>query len=147
MDCNTQPLADGTEPLTDGKRQKVRSAWISFAGRIAAQLIGAVATVGLGVVVLGPRMPAAAAQVTSASPQPDVLVAKPVRTQHGTVIVLVPLNRYNEVTTETVERVSQVLATELSQAVNDEVDLALGSDPSEPSARGQTPRWAAANAH
>jgi hypothetical protein len=34
------------------KKDKVRSAWISFAGRIAAQLVGAVATVGLGVVML-----------------------------------------------------------------------------------------------
>jgi hypothetical protein len=135
MDCNTQPLMDATQPLTDGKRQKLRSAWISFAGRIAAQLIGAVATVGLGVVVFSNRMPTAAAQVTPASSQQDVLVARPVRTQHGTVIVLVPLNRYNEVTTETVERLSRVLATELSQTVNeDEAQL-------------ETPRWAAANAH
>ena len=35
------------------KKAKIRSAWISFAGRIAAQIIGAVATVALGVVVLG----------------------------------------------------------------------------------------------
>ena len=35
------------------KRDKIRSAWISFAGRIVAQLIGAIATVTLGVVVLG----------------------------------------------------------------------------------------------
>jgi hypothetical protein len=34
------------------KRDKVRSAWISFAGRIAAQLVGAIATVVLGVIVL-----------------------------------------------------------------------------------------------
>ena len=34
------------------KRDKVRSAWISFAGRIVAQLVGAIATVALGVMVL-----------------------------------------------------------------------------------------------
>ena len=34
------------------KRDKVRSAWISFAGRIAAQLVGAIATVFLGLLVL-----------------------------------------------------------------------------------------------
>jgi len=33
-------------------RDKVRSAWISFVGRIIAQLVGAVATVVLGVMVL-----------------------------------------------------------------------------------------------
>jgi hypothetical protein len=34
------------------KQDKVRSAWISFAGRIVAQLVGAIATVALGVMVL-----------------------------------------------------------------------------------------------
>ena len=34
------------------KKDKVRSAWISFTGRIVAQLVGAIATVALGVMVL-----------------------------------------------------------------------------------------------
>ena len=34
------------------KKDKVRSAWISFLGRIVAQLVGAIATVALGVTVL-----------------------------------------------------------------------------------------------
>ena len=34
------------------KKDKVRSAWISFVGRILAQLVGAAATVALGVLVL-----------------------------------------------------------------------------------------------
>ena len=34
------------------KKDKVRSAWISFAGRIVAQMVGAIATVALGVMVL-----------------------------------------------------------------------------------------------
>ena len=34
------------------KKDKVRSAWISFAGRIVAQIVGAAATVTLGVLVL-----------------------------------------------------------------------------------------------
>jgi TolB-like protein len=34
------------------KKDKMRSAWISFAGRIVAQIVGAMATVGLGVTVL-----------------------------------------------------------------------------------------------
>ncbi len=37
---------------TDKKKDKVRSAWISFAGRIVAQLVGAFATVSLGVMML-----------------------------------------------------------------------------------------------
>lgn len=136
MDCNS-------EPLEARKKQKIRSAWISFAGRIAAQLIGAAATVGLGVIVLGNRVPAATAATTAAASSPSVLVAKHVRTQQGTVIVLVPLDRYAEVTTETVERVSHALATNVSQTV----EVAMGSDPSETPAQGQTPRWVAANAH
>ncbi len=123
------------ELLAATKRQKLRSAWISFAGRIAAQLIGAVATVGLGVVVLS-GLPRAATPVPPVSSQPNVLVAKPVRTQYGTVIVLVPLDRYQEVTAETVEEVSKVLATDLSQVVR--VD-------DEPQA--ETPVWTAAKPH
>jgi TolB-like protein len=34
------------------KKDKMRSAWISFTGRIVAQIVGAMATVGLGVTVL-----------------------------------------------------------------------------------------------
>ena len=44
------------------KKDKVRSAWISFAGRIVAQLVGAIATVALGVMVLH--------RYTSSDPQP-----------------------------------------------------------------------------
>lgn len=124
-----------SEPLAVSKRQKVRSAWISFAGRIAAQLIGAVATVGLGVVVFSNRVPPAAAAVVPAAIPSNVLVAKSVRTQEGTVIVLVPLDRYNEVTPDTVERVSRALATDLSQPAGGVADQV------------ETPVWAAANAH
>ena len=41
-----------SEEKIDKKRDKVRSAWISFAGRIVAQLVGAFATVSLGVMML-----------------------------------------------------------------------------------------------
>ena len=122
MNCN--PVS-----LEARKKRKVRSAWISFAGRIAAQLIGAVATVGLGVVVLHKGMPASVAAATPAAHEQSVLVAKPVRTQQGTVIVLVPLDRYNEVTTETVETVSRALATDLSQSAGEAKKLALGPNP------------------
>ena len=46
---------DATQENADKKkikRDKVRSAWISFAGRIVAQVVGAIATVALGVMVL-----------------------------------------------------------------------------------------------
>jgi hypothetical protein len=65
------------------KRDKVRSAWISFAGRIVAQLVGAIATVALGVMVLhrytsSDAQPPAArieqeryGQPAASGPQPD----------------------------------------------------------------------------
>lgn len=64
------------------KKDKVRSAWISFAGRIVAQLVGAIATVALGVMVLhrytsrdAPPPPAHAGPVASvAAGQPVVHV-------------------------------------------------------------------------
>ena len=72
------------------KKDKVRSAWISFAGRIAAQLVGAVATVGLGVIMLNryaappqaplalePRQPAITVIVVSPSETPQNGTAPP----------------------------------------------------------------------
>ena len=66
------------------KKDKVRSAWISFVGRIVAQLVGAIATVALGVMVLHrytaaeTRPPAPAqehhAGPVASSPQPPVIV-------------------------------------------------------------------------
>ena len=48
---NASP-ADQTVDRKKKKKDKVRSAWISFAGRIVAQMVGAIATVALGVMVL-----------------------------------------------------------------------------------------------
>lgn len=42
----------GDDRSGKSQKQKLRSAWISFASRILAQLIGAAATIGLGVVVM-----------------------------------------------------------------------------------------------
>ena len=39
-------------PGKDRRKDKVRSVWISFVGRIVAQIIGAVASVVLGIMVL-----------------------------------------------------------------------------------------------
>ena len=81
------------------KRSKVRSAWISFAGRIAAQIIGAIATVSLGVVVLGKghtvSPPSGAAERSTAT----VLIATPVRTHGETVIVMLPVGKDGKVDT------------------------------------------------
>jgi TolB-like protein len=51
-----QPLADTTTATEDKKRKKkkarVRSVWISFVGRIIAQIMGAAATITLGLMVV-----------------------------------------------------------------------------------------------
>jgi TolB-like protein len=44
--------AEKNEKKKKKKKDRVRSAWISFAGRIVAQIMGAVATVALGITVL-----------------------------------------------------------------------------------------------
>ena len=49
---NAEHTAPAVENIKKKKKDKVRSAWISFAGRIVAQLVGAIATVALGVMVL-----------------------------------------------------------------------------------------------
>lgn len=91
-------------PLKPPKRDKIRSAWISFAGRIAAQLIGAVATVTLGAIVLGGRqLPAAPAP----EPTPTVLVATPIRTLGETVIVMLPAGKDGQVDQELAARVAE----------------------------------------
>lgn len=86
-------MEDSLESTLEGngsrKRDKLRSAWISFAGRIVAQLIGAVATVTLGVVVLGGRQSSHASS-QDAMVKPTVLIATPVRTHGETVVVMMP---------------------------------------------------------
>jgi hypothetical protein len=49
---NAEHAAPSGENTKKKKQDKVRSAWISFAGRIVAQIVGAIATVALGVMVL-----------------------------------------------------------------------------------------------
>jgi len=84
-------------PVTARKRSKVRSAWISFAGRIAAQLIGAIATVTLGVIVLGKGHAAPTPADTADKAKPTVLIATPIRTHGETVIVMMPLGKDGKV--------------------------------------------------
>jgi len=52
MDNAEHAAPSGENLKKKKKRDKVRSAWISFAGRIVAQIVGAIATVALGVMVL-----------------------------------------------------------------------------------------------
>ncbi|HYE86121.1 MAG TPA: hypothetical protein VEA16_07185, partial [Vicinamibacterales bacterium] len=83
-------MIDSISPENPPRREKIRSAWIAFVGRIVAQLIGAVATVTLGAIVLGGwRTPDRPAEEAA----PTVLVATPVRTHGETVIVMLPVGK------------------------------------------------------
>ena len=81
------------------KRSKVRSVWINFAGRIAAQIIGAIATVTLGVVVLGKGHTVSPPSDPSEKSNPTVLIATPIRTHGETVIVMLPVGKDGKVDT------------------------------------------------
>src|SRR5687767_11283417 len=69
------------------KKDKIRSAWISFAGRIVAQMVGAIATVALGVMVLHrytsndtrprPEHPPPAQETSYAQPAAHIIVVTP----------------------------------------------------------------------
>ena len=90
------------------KRAKFRSVWISFAGRIAAQLIGAIATVTLGVAVLGKGHSPAPSAEQAAAVKPTVLIATPVRTHGETVIVMLPVGKNGQV--------DEVMAREVAES-------------------------------
>jgi TolB-like protein len=78
------------------KKAKVRSAWISFIGRILAQMCGAVATVVLGLqVVRGyfpPPPPADAARVATEAPAPATGPLRPVGMK---VLAVLPVSNYS----------------------------------------------------
>lgn len=90
------------------KREKVRSAWISFAGRIAAQIIGAIATVTLGVVVLGKGQTSPKSADSAHEPKTTVLIATPVRTHGETVIVMLPIGKDG--------KVDETMATDVAES-------------------------------
>jgi TolB-like protein len=69
------PTARDSASKVARRKAKVRSAWISFAGRIVAQIVGAAATVAFALVVLD-REPAAHG-VAAASAMPRTPIAAP----------------------------------------------------------------------
>jgi len=87
-----QPTVDHTEKAQK-KRDKVRSAWISFVGRILAQVIGATAAITLGVMFLqhqasgaaeaGKRPAVAAATMARVAPDARSLAVLPFQNFSG----------------------------------------------------------------
>jgi TolB-like protein len=105
VDNPTQPL-EGQPPDADAtaaqaekkrkkKRDKIRSAWISFVGRIVAQVMGAVATIALGLLVVHHyRIPAHGDEPDRA--QPTVVATSGVRdaTPGSLSLAVLPLETY-----------------------------------------------------
>ena len=92
-----EPAADQAGPdKKKKKKSKVRSAWISFIGRILAQVCGAVATVALGLQLVQGYFPAPAAAdpvaVTDAGTAPEV---RPVRVGGMRVLAVLPVTNYS----------------------------------------------------
>lgn len=80
------PVAD--HPAKRGR--KLRSAWVSFVGRIVAQVVGAVATVALAITILQPGpQPAASAARDAAAPAIDA--ARRVGTAGRPAVAVLPL--------------------------------------------------------
>jgi TolB-like protein len=79
------------------KKDKVRSAWISFVGRIVAQVVGAVATVALGVMVLHTyAAPGNSAPLhEGTSPLPQVVPVSYPRPEGETSLAVLPLENYS----------------------------------------------------
>lgn len=82
----SEPTSDAATSPVRKKKDKVRSAWISFAGRVVAQLVGAAATVVLGYTVVSHTAKSAVTAASTASAAPAPAGAGPVAAgQQGTV--------------------------------------------------------------
>jgi adenylate cyclase len=83
--------AEELERKLEKKRAKLRSAWISFVGRIVAQIMGAVATISLGLMLVQRYHAPVEAPAPSVAVAP--LAAVPVRlvTPGATSIALLPM--------------------------------------------------------
>ena len=90
-----KPPAAGTDAAGADARQKkkVRSAWISFVSRILAQLIGAAATVILGVVALQRYQVVSPPRAEAQNPAPRVADARPVGTPPK--VAVLPFENYS----------------------------------------------------
>jgi TolB-like protein len=102
------------------KKDRVRSAWISFTGRILAQLIGAAATVGFGFLVLHRPSPTPATKPTlavSATDNTSYTAAK-ARKPGQTVLAVLPLDDYSKDSQPDhfVDGITEALITDLSQS-------------------------------
>jgi len=100
------------------KRDKVRSAWISFVGRIVAQIMGAVATISLGLMVVHQYQSASRTDSSPPTPPADRSHPLPVRlaTPGEVSIAVLPLETYSGDAREFfAEAVTEAVITDLSR--------------------------------
>jgi TolB-like protein len=103
------------------KKDKVRSAWISFVGRIVAQIMGAVATIALGLLVVhhykGPKsQDVASAQET---PAPAPVAQARLVTPGNTSLAVLPFETYSgEVRKDFADAMTEALIADLSRIKN-----------------------------
>jgi TolB-like protein len=88
------PEGEHSEKKKRKKKEKIRSAWISFVGRIIAQVLGAGATIFLGMYVVGKYSTARTAAVTPASAQNQTVVRRIAGTSVNAIAVL-PLQNFS----------------------------------------------------
>jgi TolB-like protein/Tfp pilus assembly protein PilF len=89
------PEADPDEKAERKKKDKLRSAWISFVGRIVAQIVGAAATIVLGLTVAG-RLPGRShAPEPSALPSPQRPAAEARSAGAPPALVVLPLDNFS----------------------------------------------------
>src|SRR5687767_8699722 len=82
------------------KRNKIRSAWISFVGRIVAQMVGAAASVTLGLMLLQKYQEHPRPQVAEAAhPTAVVRVSNP-RLNGAISLAVLPLNSFSQTSSE-----------------------------------------------
>ena len=82
---------DELEKKREKKRAKVRSAWISFVGRIVAQIMGAVATISLGLILVQKYQAPAAAPLAPAPVQSPSVLPVRVATPGEVALAVLPL--------------------------------------------------------
>ena len=103
------------------KKSKVRSAWISFIGRIVAQIVGAIASVTLGLLVLtkyglSEKLPKAGAMVKAAAISRPADHKAP-RAAGELALAVLPIQNYSQDAAHAylADGVTEALTTELAQ--------------------------------
>lgn len=118
---DTSPHAD--TPHTKRKNKKLRSAWIAFVGRIVAQLVGAVASITLGLLLLA-RYGLPERAVSQAPPVPVTVThaqqvkARPTGTSGSALaIAVLPIQNYSKDSAHGhfADGVTETLIAELAQ--------------------------------